>query len=391
MEKSSLFNLAVNSLFDNIDEYADKNLLKIIFERARGDILLKETLQIAKNHSHQNCSGEDDHVNKLWATLPVLVYSKNYVSFDTTDLMQMSRNCNNFCLSNSRFQDLIQCLASNTPNLRNLTIKGLPELALSLGERELASIIQLKSLQVLYIQDVSVSLSGVLAITRKCEKLEKIAADQVCMDVEPSSDAFRDDFVFVKINANNFQENRLGLTLQKTMPIEEFPNCAAFPRYTVLCIEPRKVADLKLLRGLTQITELKFSSFQLVDIQDLGEFPLLPEMRFAWILGGKRSAHALRRFLQINGLALRELTLKGISLSDEVTLTEVFNLCPNLNSLEFNDSDFAVLNDPIQAILRFENLNLNYDLDTLIAEIFEKAWKSQNTIWNGYRVGTVSS
>ncbi|XP_065336659.1 uncharacterized protein LOC135937436 [Cloeon dipterum] len=357
VKNNSLLSLAIKSVLDNIESY-DKNLVNSTIGPVRRD-LLEESWNNIKNHSHEHCSNNDEHVNKLWASLPFLIHSKHYVSFDTTDLMQMCRNCHHLCLSNSRFQELVSSFGSNIPNVRSLTINGLSHFTLE--ERECASMIALKNLEVLRIEDVSVRLSGVVAITQQCEKLEKFNANHVYLD-EPSCETFREDFLFVNIIANSFRE--IDLTMQKTMPIKEFPNCAAFPRYTLLTIDPKEFADFDLLPGLAQVTELRFSSLQLEIVEDEGvEFPTCAELRIARI-AVFRSEHLLvRRFLETNGLALRELTLEGISFSDEeFTLGDMFSLCPNLNSLEFIDCDLSGVDAPMEALPRLDKFKWNWEI-----------------------------
>ncbi|CAB3374815.1 Hypothetical predicted protein [Cloeon dipterum] len=313
--KNSLFNLALNSVVENIDSY-DRDLVNSILGPIRRNVL-QETLTIIKDHSHQDDYSKNDRIDKLWAILPIFYTSKNYVRFDTTDLMEIASNC--FCLEDSRFKELVRCCCSNTPNLRSLTINGLDRFGLE--EREWASIIALKNLEVLCLVDVSVSFPGVLAITQQCEKLEKFKANSVIVH-EPSSEAFRKDFVYVNITAKSFREYEL--TMQKTMPkyVEKLANCAAFPQYTLLNIEPEEFADFDLVPGLTQVTDLRFSSFQLDEINEKDEFPIFPLLSIVRISVASHEHHLLKQYLNSNNtLALRKLILEGVKLS-KFTLAE---------------------------------------------------------------------
>ncbi|CAB3389056.1 Hypothetical predicted protein [Cloeon dipterum] len=271
--------------------------------------------------------------------------------------MEIASNC--FCLEDSRFKELVRCCCSNTPNLRSLTINGLDRFALE--EREWASIIALKNLEVLCLVDVSVSLPGVLAITQQCEKLEKFKANSVIVHV-PSCEAFRKDFVYVKITAKRFREYEL--TMQKTMPkyVEELANCASFPQYTLLNIEPEEFADFDLVPGLTQVTELRFSSFQLDEINEEDEFPIFPLLRILRIsVVASHEQHLLKQFLNSNGLALRKLILEGVILSKFI-LAELLILCPNLNSLEFINCDLSGVKAPIEALPQLKTFKWHLDL-----------------------------
>ncbi|CAB3367602.1 Hypothetical predicted protein [Cloeon dipterum] len=176
-----LLDMAVQTVFDNIDSY-DKTLVKQIIEPIRRE-KLEEIIRMAKFHSFF-CNDRDAHVDKVWAALPILINSKLYTKLDTTVFTHM--NCNSSILTNSRFQEFVRCLGVNTPNLEMLTINSQPWQDLSLGEGELASILKLKNLTHLKITCVSVSLTGFLLITRHCKELKSVGASDVEVDVEPS-------------------------------------------------------------------------------------------------------------------------------------------------------------------------------------------------------------
>ncbi|CAB3379074.1 Hypothetical predicted protein [Cloeon dipterum] len=60
------------------------------------------------------------------------------------------------------------------------------------------------------------------------------------------------------------------------------------------------------------------------------EFPRLPEIKFATIAFGGKSANVLRCFIERNGESLQELYLEGINIEEKMIFGEIFSSCPNL-------------------------------------------------------------
>ncbi|CAB3375087.1 Hypothetical predicted protein [Cloeon dipterum] len=348
--KRRLFDLAFDVVMDTIDIWDKNHVTKLILPHRseKLDLILHE----AKNH-HLHCDGKGNHIDKLWATLPCLINSKMYKRFDTTDWTEM--RCQSSTLSNSRFQEFIRCLGSNTPNLEELLISCPFDLGYSLEERELASIAQLRNLKSLNILNVLVPLSGFLKLTRQCDKLERIFVAKVGIDVEPSSDAFSDKFVFVDIEAYSLHERILCLNLESTMPATQ-KIYSGFTHYTRLHIAPRNVDQIGLVRRFTRITEIKFWSSELKDDEIIDEFPHFPQVKFAQFDCRGRSAHTLRRFLNRNGQTLQRLTLKEIATKENMTFNEIFTPCPNLRSLNIECSNLSGNDASAESMHRLKKL-----------------------------------
>ncbi|CAB3381122.1 Hypothetical predicted protein [Cloeon dipterum] len=333
MKPSSLLDLATKTVCANIDTY-DKDYVKIVIQPVRQE-LLYEVFQTADNHN-VTCDGQEDHVDKQWAMLPCLINSKFYTKLDTFDLPH------NFCavsakLSNSRFQEFIRCLGSNTPNLKKLKIFGRFICESSLAERELNSIIQLKNLTILVIQYVCVPLSGILDISRQCEKLKSLITTNVVYDEVIPNAALRDDFVYVNIKAFNADyPGQLNLKMETTMPRRN-PMYADHTHFIDLSLKPRKIHEFFLAQQFAEkLKKILFFCTNLEDFEDMEEFPHLPEIKYARIICGNISANVLRCFMKRNGQSLRQLSLDGIDVKEKMTFSEIFSLCPNLRVLDLN-------------------------------------------------------
>ncbi|CAB3375089.1 Hypothetical predicted protein [Cloeon dipterum] len=341
--KRKLSDMAFDVAMENIDSWDKNHVKKIIvpYRSKKLDLSWHE----AKNH-HLNCDGKGNHIDKLFATLPCLINSKMYKRFDITDWTEM--HCKSSTLSNSRFQEFIRCLGSNTPNLEELMLSCPNGREYSLEKRELASIAQLRNLKKLNIVNVLVPLSGFLELTRQCDKLERIFVAKVGIDVEPSGDAFSDKFVFIDIDSQH--ERRLGLTLESTLPSEQ--RYTGFDRFVRLKLAPTRVDQISLIRGFTKVKEIMFYSHNLEDVETMDEFPHFPEVKFAHVHCKGATAHALRCFLKRNGQNLQELSLCGIDPKQNMTFAEVLTLSPHLTSFIIARSNLLGNDAPVEAMSR---------------------------------------
>ncbi|CAB3381117.1 Hypothetical predicted protein [Cloeon dipterum] len=348
MEPFSLLDLAIKSVGDNIDKY-DKEYVKTIIEPVR-QMMLYDVFQKVDNH-FVTCDGQENHCDQLWAVLPCLINSKSYTTLNTYDLMM---KCKGPLLSNSRFQEFIRSLGSHAPNLKELNINAM---VYSLEERELTSIIQLKNLAILRINYVSVPLSGILDISRRCEKLKKITANNVKIDEEFSGGAFRDAFVYVCIDM--CIPGNIFLSMETTLPTEVL-EYADHTHYIIFRLfKPRTIRDFLLPQRFAEnLKEIFFNCSHLEDIEDMVEFPHLPAIKCARIICGRKSAHALRCFLKRNGKTLQKLYLSGIRTKENMSLSEIFSSCPNLRCLILSSSTLVGNDAPdvdtMRQLKRFE-------------------------------------
>ncbi|CAB3387352.1 Hypothetical predicted protein [Cloeon dipterum] len=346
--KRSLENMAFYATMDNIDQW-DKNYVKEYIGPLRRNKFSEIVYEATHHHLH--CDGKGNHVDRLWAILPCLVSSLKYIQFDTSDLTEM--RCKSSTLSNSRFQEFIRCLGSNTPNLKELKINSPYDLRHSLAERELASITQLQNLGSLLILNVCVPLSGFMELIRRCKKLESINVTDVEIDVEPSRVMFSKKFKFVLIDTlERLENNRLSLNLESSMPA--FQNFEGVSRCMRLLLAPSSVAQISLVRGLKKVTENLFWFDALEDVEQMEEFPHFPEVKFAHLRCDGKSAHALRCYLKRNGQNLQKLRLEGIDAKENMTFAEIFSSCPNLESLKIYDSNLHGNNAPVEAMRRLK-------------------------------------
>ncbi|CAB3381124.1 Hypothetical predicted protein [Cloeon dipterum] len=349
MEPPSLLDLVIKTVFDNIDKY-DKEYVKIVIEPLRQKMLY-DVLQTVKNH-YSKCDGQENHCDKIWAVLPCLINSKFYTKLDTRELMTYCRGSD---LSSSRFEEFIGCLGVNTPNLKELKICRRSSFETSLSERELDSIIQLKNLTILEISQVCVPMSGILDISRRCEKLKKITANNVKIDDVPSNVTFRDDFVYVKIVAFNEYPGNLKLKMETTMPTED-SKYAEHTRYVKMFLEPKRIREFLLSQRFAEnLKEIFFDTANLEDIEEMVEFPHLPEIKYATIFSNFQSVRALRCFLKRNGQTLEELFLKGIDIKEKMSLGEILSSCPNLRYLSLMWSTLVGNDAPINAIQKLKH------------------------------------
>ena len=98
------------------------------------------------------------------------------------------------------------------------------------------------------------------------------------------------------------------------------------------------------------------------DIEEMVEFPHLPEVKSATILCRNKSANALRCFMKRNGDTLQELTLDGIDIKEKMTLSEIFSFCPNLHSLELKRCILSGNDAPVDAMQQLKRFAWrNYD------------------------------
>ncbi|CAB3378696.1 Hypothetical predicted protein [Cloeon dipterum] len=358
MEPTLLLDLAIKALVDNIDNL-DKDLVKIIIVPFRQK-MLKEMFEMVRNH-HLQCNCRDNHLEKMWAILPFLFKSKFYTKLNFVDLPRM--NCPFSTVTNPRFQEFIRCLGANTPNLRELKIYEPTSDEYSLEERELNSIIQLKNLALLKIYNVQVPLSGILDLSRECEKLDCIRASKVMIDVELSSAAFGDDFAFICIEAYDFYLGRTSLNMVRTIPTRD-PKYKAYTHYVRLSLRPRKIQELFLLAQsfAEKLKDIWIDFSKLADFEEMVEFPHLPHIKYAEIDCEGESAHALRCFMKRNGQSLQELTLTYVDIKDKMTFGEIFSSCPNLQNLELFACTLVGNDAPVyamQQLKRFQWHGLN--------------------------------
>ncbi|CAB3376915.1 Hypothetical predicted protein [Cloeon dipterum] len=294
--------------------------------------MLKEILEMEENH-HSRCDGREDQFAKEWAMLPFLINSKFYTKLDTHYFTRIY--CLYATLSNSRFQEFIRCLGANTPYLRELNIYCPTRNGeYSLEERELNSIILLKNLAILTITRVSVPLSGIVDISRRCEKLKMLEASDVTIDVESSRVTFRNDFVYVYMDSRHFVPGRMNLWMDTTMQKLD-PRYAENKQYTKLCLRPNKSSDFILVHMFAEkLSDIEIDFSRLKDVEEMNDFPLLPELKYAKMHCGGESANALRCFMKRNGETLQELSLEGVDIKENMTWHEIDSLCPNLQSLQ---------------------------------------------------------
>ncbi|CAB3388218.1 Hypothetical predicted protein [Cloeon dipterum] len=176
----SLLDLTIKIVYDYIERY-DEDLLKTCIGPVRHK-MLEEVHRKMKDDPHPMCplrdkkeTNRDEKMEKIWAILPTLIKSTVRTKLDVSFLTFI--RCNFCAWPNYRFQEFIRCLGANTPSLKELIMTGPYNLEYSLEERELASITKLKSLIILDIFRVQVALSGILDISRQCNKLKKIRAN----------------------------------------------------------------------------------------------------------------------------------------------------------------------------------------------------------------------
>ncbi|CAB3387204.1 Hypothetical predicted protein [Cloeon dipterum] len=269
----------------------------------------------------------------MWKILPFLLNSKSYTKLHIGDLTTLE--CESCIWSNNCFQEFIRCLGTNTPNLRELRILisnfECCNFDYSLEERELNSIIQLKNLAILHIHFVSVPLSGIFDISRRCSKLEHILADRVKIDVKPSCAAFGDDFAYIYIQADYL--GQMYLEMERTMPTRD-PKFKDHTHYVGLKLKPKKHKDLFLVNEFAaKLKQINFHCTDLEGIEEMVDFPHLPHVKYARFDCEGKSAHALRCFLKRNGESLLELDLHHVDSKEKMTFGEIFSFCPNLQSL----------------------------------------------------------
>ncbi|CAB3381113.1 Hypothetical predicted protein [Cloeon dipterum] len=348
MEPSSLFDMTIKAVFDNVKKY-DKHLLKTIIAPVRQK-MLKRMYEMADNHRFE-CDSLDDHNEKLWAILPFLINSKKYTKLNTFDLPLMY--CPSFTVANSRFQEFIRCLGVNAPNLRELKIFT-PTFSqeYSLEERDLNSIIQLKNLAILKIIFVCVPLSGILAISHRCENLKTLEAYTVKNDVESQSVTFRNDFVHVYIDARSIEHGMFKLVMNTTMPSLD-PKFAESKQYTKMILSPNKTSDISLVHSFAEkLTKIRIFSPDLDDVEEMVDFPPLPQIKSASINFRGKMMHAFMSFMK-SGETLQKLKLSYIR-TKETTFGEIFSLCPNLQSLQLYNCNFFGNDATVDAMLKLK-------------------------------------
>ncbi|CAB3381129.1 Hypothetical predicted protein [Cloeon dipterum] len=285
----SLLDVVIKFLVDNIKKF-DKEFVKNNIGPVRKE-MLERMLKMVDNHG-LTCDGQANHLEKMWEILPCLINSKSYTELNFGDLMT-SEECESCIWSNNCFQEFIRCLGTNTPNLRQLIIV-IPNIECcdfeySLEERELNSIIQLKNLAILDIEDVRVPLSGIFDISRRCEKLERISAEAVIIDVELSSAAFGDDFAYIYIEAYDFYLGRTSLNMVREMSTIRDPKYKAYTHYVRLSLMPRKIQELFLLAQsfAEKLKDIWVDSSKLKGIEEMVGFPHLPQIKYAkFVCGG---------------------------------------------------------------------------------------------------------
>ncbi|CAB3381114.1 Hypothetical predicted protein [Cloeon dipterum] len=334
MEPSSLLDMTIKAVFNNVEKY-DKHLLKTIIAPVR-QRMLKRMFEMEENHNFE-CDRKENHFEKLWAILPFLINSKKYTKLDTLDLPSMY--CGPSTLINSRFQEFIRCLEANTPNLRELRItRPTNNEEYSLEERELNSIIQLRNLAILKIIYVCVPLSGILAISHRCENLKTLEAFAVTNDVESSRVTFRNDFVHVSIDGHSIKHGMFRLMMNTTMPSLD-PKFAESKQYTKMILSPNKTSDFGLVHLFAEkLTKIRIFSPDLDDVEEIVDFPPLPQIKSASIQFCGKMMHAIRSFMK-SGKTLQKLTLSSIR-TKEMTFGKIFSLCPNLQSLQLYYCNF---------------------------------------------------
>ncbi|CAB3383821.1 Hypothetical predicted protein [Cloeon dipterum] len=353
MEPPRLLDLAIKALVDNVENY-DKDLVKTIIVPFRQK-MLTEMFEMARNH-YLKCDGQDDDKDKQWAILPFLINSSIYTKLHTYHLPYMS--CDSSTVTNSRYQEFIRCLGANTPNLRELRIhRPTKKREYSLEERELNSIMQLKNLTILEIRSVRVPLSRISDISRRCEKLERLEADCVTIDVELSSATFGDDFAYVLIQMYDF--NRAGpmsLMMRRKMPtwVPKFKDDDT--QYVKLCLRPRNNQDLfHLVQWYAE--KLKEIWLDSSHLEIIYEFPHLPQIKIANIECDSKSAHVLRCFMKRNGESLERLYLSGVSIKEKMSFSEILNFCPNLQSFTLNCCTLSANDAPFDAMQQLKRFS----------------------------------
>ncbi|CAB3381138.1 Hypothetical predicted protein [Cloeon dipterum] len=349
MEPPRLLDLAIKALVDNIDNL-DKDLVKTIIVPFRQK-MLKEMLEMARNH-YLNCDRQDDHKDKLWPMLPFLINSKIYTKLDTLCLMV----CPCYTVTNSRFQEFIRCLKVNTPNLRKLRIhRPTQNGEYSLEERELNSIMQLKNLTILEIRSVRVPLSRISDISRRCEKLKRLEANDVTIDVELSSATFGDDFAYFYIRAFEFYRGRMSLIMQRKM-LTRNPIFKDDKHFVHLSLRPRNNQEILHLAQLfpEKLNEIWLDSSQM---ENIDEFPHLPHLKKAIIICNSKSVHVLRCFMKRNGESLQELSLCDVDIKDKIAFSDIFNCCPNLQSLSLHCCTLSANDAPFDAMQQLKQFS----------------------------------
>ncbi|CAB3381135.1 Hypothetical predicted protein [Cloeon dipterum] len=345
----SLLDMSIKFLVDNIKKF-DKEFVKNNIGPVRKE-MLERMLKMVDNHG-LTCDGQANHLEKMWEILPCLINSKSYTELDFGDLTT-SKECESCIWSNNCFQEFIRCLGTNTPNLRQLIIV-IPnfewcDFEYSLEERELNSIIQLKNLAILDIEDVRVPLSGIFDICRRCEKLERIHAEAVIIDVELSSAAFGDDFAYICIKESDYSR-QISLDMKRTVPTTD-PKYEVNTHYVRLYLKPKRNKDLFLAQEFaTKLREIQVDFSKLEGMEEMAGFPHLPQIKCARFVCGGKSAHALRCFLKRNGESLLELDLFDVDSKDKMTFGEIFTFCPNLKSLELFACTLVGNDAPVDAM-----------------------------------------
>ena len=82
---------------------------------------------------------------------------------------------------------------------------------------------------------------------------------------------------------------------------------------------------------------LQFECKELVDEENLEEFPYLPSLKTVLFSCSQHSSHALRSFLKRNGQFLTSLKIYGKKTETTLTVKEIFELCKNLVSLSISE------------------------------------------------------
>ncbi|CAB3388224.1 Hypothetical predicted protein [Cloeon dipterum] len=316
--------------------------------------MLEEVHRKMKDDPHPMCplrdkkeTNRDEKMEKIWAILPTLIKSTVRTKLDVSFLTFI--RCNFCAWPNYRFQEFIRCLGANTPSLKELIMTGPYNLEYSLEERELASITKLKSLIILDIFRVQVALSGILDISRQCNKLKKIRANNsVTLDEVRSIPALRDDFKYVYIEAL-LNADLISLHMETDPDINSKKNLISMRH------QPRYIQEFSLaLPFAKKLQGININCTCLVETEEIVDFPHLPVVEYAWINCKGKSAHTSRCFMKRNGESLRELRLEGIHSKENMTFREIFSFCPNLQCLEFFDCNFSGNDAPVDAMQKLK-------------------------------------
>ncbi|CAB3388216.1 Hypothetical predicted protein [Cloeon dipterum] len=348
----SLLDLTIKIVYDYIERY-DEDLLKTCIGPVRHK-MLEEVHRKMKDDPHPMCplrdkkeTNRDEKMEKIWAILPTLIKSTVRTKLDVSFLTFI--RCNFCAWPNYRFQEFIRCLGANTPSLKELIMTGPYNLEYSLEERELASITKLKSLIILDIFRVQVALSGILDISRQCNKLKKIRANNsVTLDEVRSIPALRDDFKYVYIEAL-LNADLISLHMETDPDINSKKNLISMRH------QPRYIQEFSLaLPFAKKLQGININCTCLVETEEIVDFPHLPVVEYAWINCKGKSAHTSRCFMKRNGESLRELRLEGIHSKENMTFREIFSFCPNLQCLEFFDCNFSGNDAPVDAMQKLK-------------------------------------